>query len=256
MTSPTNEQLVYLAQHDCREARDLLVTRNMGLVWRVIRRYRKLGSLTEEDLAQEGSLGLLDSIDRFKLELGYKFSTYAWQWIRQRVDRALKNQSLTVRIPFNLWPSETEKLFRQPLSLDKQMTGDDIEGTLGDIAPDPGEGPAAQVVDDIEDRERRELILDYLSCLTPLQQRVLTLRYGLDGEPPLSLQQIGSELGSTREWIWRVEQKAFRMIKEKASGVYRVRRKPPPLSPETRAKMSASAIRAHHERRLEAQSPG
>jgi RNA polymerase primary sigma factor len=227
-------------------AKDELVRRNLRLVVDIAKRYsgRGLGLL---DLVQEGNIGLMKATERFKYRKGFKFSTYATWWIRQGITRALADQSRTIRIPVHLTEAsqrivrtarrlvqalgrepqavelgqalriaparieETMQAFQEPVSLDNPVS--DGETSLGEMIPDR---LAVQPDTNVHRSERAKEMERILSTLTPREQTVIRLRFGIEQDEPWTLEQVGQSLSVTRERIRQIEAKALKKLKTPA----------------------------------------
>jgi RNA polymerase sigma factor (sigma-70 family) len=245
LLTPEGEQdLARRVQAGDAEAQKRLVEANLRLVVRIARRYLHRG-LSLLDLIEEGNVGLLHAARKFQPDRGTRFSTYATWWIRQAVVRALANQARTIRLPVHVElllaqyvkqrnaltqklgraptleevaavmnrPAgeleELESLRQQPVSLDKP-TGEDGKGNLGETVADPnasaGTGLAAML------RARADLA-GVLQDLPDRERTVVTLRFGLGGEEPLTLERIGQRLGLTRERVRQIESTALQHLR-------------------------------------------
>jgi RNA polymerase primary sigma factor len=219
-----------------RRAKDRLIEGNLGLVVSIARRYVERG-LPLSDLVQEGNLGLLRAVDKFDYRFGNRFSTYATWWIRQAITRALADQATTIRVPARLrrlsWrmhyrrdqlvgdlgrePTRHEiasamdlpldqvdallSMVQQPLSLDLPL-GARGDYSLFDLVGDPNSSdPSARVFADVSRERSRRL----LSVLGGRERRVVCLRFGIDTDHAHTLQEIGDQLGVTRERIRQIE---------------------------------------------------
>ena len=228
------------------EAKNLLITANLRLVINIAKKYVGRGmSLT--DLIQEGNLGLIKAVDKFDYTKGFKFSTYATWWIRQAIERAIADKSRAIRIPVHMvetinkmnrvqhqltqelgrdpTPEEiSEKmngvltpeqiqdnlsLSLEPVSLEKSINDSD-DTTLEDFIEDKdSETPT----DYANSQSLKEQLYSSMKNLNEREQKVLRLRYGLDDNQPRTLEEVGRELGVTRERIRQIEAKAIRKLR-------------------------------------------
>ncbi len=228
------------------EARHKLIESNLRLVVSVARRYNRDRDLPLEDRISEGNIGLMRAVEKYDYRLGYRFSTYATWWIRQAVTRALDNQAHTVRLPVHVSEmvrqisresyqlsqqlgrrptseelaqstgisteqiNEVLHVSQRPTSLDMPC-GSEGETTLGEFVEDETtEQPAEHALREVMITHLQEAIRG----LKPQYQRVLSLRYGLDGGTPRRLQEIGDEIGLTRERVRQIEQAAFKQLRQ------------------------------------------
>jgi RNA polymerase primary sigma factor len=230
-------------------AKRRLIECNLRLVMSITRNYTRAG-VPLLDLIQEGNLGLMRAVEKFDYKLGFKLSTYATWWIRQAVTRALADQGRTIRLPVHV-AEQTRKVLRARRVLAQKLNRDpDIEEIakeagftpervqeLLDLIQDPvsletpvgdGESVYSDLIEDTKSDQpdtatakllRSRELAGALRRLSPRMRRVLALRFGLDGENPQTLEQVGLGLGITRERVRQLESRALRELRQTAPGL-------------------------------------
>jgi RNA polymerase primary sigma factor len=243
LTPAEERELARRKDEGDEEAKKKLIESNLRLVMSITRNYTKAG-VPLLDLIQEGNLGLIRAVEKFDYKMGFKLSTYATWWIRQAVTRALADQGRTIRLPVHV-ADQVRRLMRARRQLAQKLNREPTDAELAkesgftekrvqellDLVEDPvsletpvgdGESMYADLIEDIHsdrpDEEtstklRRTELAQALRRLNPRMRRVLALRFGLDGQSPQTLEEVGAGLGITRERVRQLESRALRELR-------------------------------------------
>jgi RNA polymerase nonessential primary-like sigma factor len=242
------EEEVYFArraQRGCDASRKRMIESNLRLVVKISRRYINRG-LALLDLIEEGNLGLIRAVEKFDPERGFRFSTYATWWIRQTIERAIMNQTRTIRLPIhvvkelNVYLRASRELAQ---SLDHEPTAEEIaeklDKPLKDVSKMLGLNERISSIDSplgndfdkslldtiadsrafepdekLQDNDLSHSIEDWLSVLNPKQKEVLARRFGLLGYEPSTLEEVGNEIELTRERVRQIQVEALKKLRE------------------------------------------
>jgi RNA polymerase nonessential primary-like sigma factor len=226
-------------------SRERMIVSNLRLVVKIARRYNHRG-MALLDLIEEGNLGLIRAVEKFDPERGFRFSTYATWWIRQTIERALMNQTRTIRLPIHIVKelnlylrtarSLAQKLDHEPTaqdiaeatgepiasvqkmlklnerisSVDTPLASDSAKAILDSIADEDDASPELQ----FENTTMKSDIVHWLELLSAKQREVLARRFGLLGYEPATLEDVGTEIGLTRERVRQIQVEALKRLKE------------------------------------------
>jgi RNA polymerase primary sigma factor len=249
LTREEERELARRKDEGDEEAKKRLIESNLRLVMAITRNYTR-ANVPLLDLIQEGNLGLIRAVEKFDYRLGYKLSTYATWWIRQAITRALADQGRTIRLPVHVADQVrrllrarrqlAQKLNREPsldeLARETQQSEERVRELL-ELVENPvsletpvgdGESIYGDLIEDVNalapheqsaEQARGRELAGALDQLNPRMRRVLSLRFGLDGELPQTLEEVGSQLGITRERVRQLETRALRELRVAAPGL-------------------------------------
>ena len=241
LTPEQEKDLAIRAQSGDKKAKDQLVSANLRLVVIAAKKYNQNTSLSFEDLVQEGNAGLIRATEDFNPELGFRFSTYAMNWIKQSISKAIANHSRTIRLPIHIIElqskykkaeeklrvklgrfateqelatemnlsvekiKEIQSIVKDPISIHTQLN-DENDGTIEDLIADPN---SENFDKGFDNKLLSNVINTILTTLEQREQEIIIARFGLNGAQVKTLEQLGQEYGVTKERIRQIEQKAL-----------------------------------------------
>lgn len=249
LSAEEERELALRIERGDTQARNQMIESNLRLVVKIAKRYMNRG-LPFLDLIEEGNIGLIKAVERFKIAKECRFSTYATWWIRQSIERALINQSRTIRLPVHV-SDDINRMIKTSREISSQSHAEadpyDVAEAMGtniqhvrrlmglirktfSIEHPMGENGDYSLIDTIEDttatvsstltenKDTMSHISRFFASLTPTERKILILRFGLNDEEPQTLETIGQQLGVTRERIRQIEVKSLEKLRKMASG--------------------------------------